>query len=216
MIGHCPICNYKGEFILSKKKDDWHSSDNYACPTCNSRNRHRLIALVLNQIKNVKFKNVLHCSPQKCIKDKLVIMSDNYISIDFPPRETLRSGVTMADRNMDLTELDFPDNYFDLIICSHVIDAIEVMEKAVSEISRVLKSDSKSMALILVPNYEEEKHLRLLNKPEMAHWWKGNLDGYVNMIQHYFETVTTVKYQDVYKHEKYLLANEAIIVCENF
>ena len=49
----------------------------------------------------------------------------------------------------DITSLDFPDGYFDAVICSGVIEYLEDEELAIKEIYRVLKPDG--IAIITVP-----------------------------------------------------------------
>jgi predicted SAM-dependent methyltransferase len=42
---------------------------------------------------------------------------------------------------MDITNIQYPDNSFDIIICSHVLEHVSEDRKAISELRRVLKSD---------------------------------------------------------------------------
>ena len=65
----------------------------------------------------------------------------SYISID------LDSPAAMF--NMDLTNLSFKDNKFDLIICYHVLEHIKKDTKAMKEIYRVLKPNGT--AILQVP-----------------------------------------------------------------
>ena len=50
---------------------------------------------------------------------------------------------------MDITQLSFLDNTFDLIICSHVLEHVKDDSKAIKEMFRVLKS--KGALFIMVP-----------------------------------------------------------------
>lgn len=52
---------------------------------------------------------------------------------------------------VDITDIQFEDNRFDRIICSHVLEHIEDDTKAMSELYRILKPGGK--ALIAVPTY---------------------------------------------------------------
>lgn len=169
IIKECNICGFKGRFNLFRKKDNWHPIDEWQCPKCLSCERHRFI---WNLIEGKKFKNILHISPEKCLKEKLETMG-NYHSIDFPPRESKLSGVAMAQENMDLKATIYPNNTFNLIICNHVLDWIKEDEKAFAELYRILSFDG--MMLISVPIYEGEK-TRLLDKPVNNHWWRCGKD----------------------------------------
>ena len=50
---------------------------------------------------------------------------------------------------MDITDIQYPDNVFDIIYCSHVLEHVPDDRKAMRELSRVLKPDG--FAVIMVP-----------------------------------------------------------------
>jgi SAM-dependent methyltransferase len=50
---------------------------------------------------------------------------------------------------LDITEIDFPDESFDVVYCSHVLEHVPDDRKALAEIRRVLKPDG--WAILLVP-----------------------------------------------------------------
>ena len=54
-----------------------------------------------------------------------------YISGDINP--------LVADRKIDITDINFEDNFFDVIICNHVLEHIEDDRKAMRELLRVLR-----------------------------------------------------------------------------
>ena len=67
---------------------------------------------------------------------------------------------------MSLTKLDFKDNFFDVIICSEVLEHIDNDEKAFSEIARVLK-EQRNLILTIptfskhnIRTYDEFGHVR--------------------------------------------------------
>lgn len=66
---------------------------------------------------------------------------NRYVSVDLDnPHATLR---------MDITQLDFPDESFDFIYCSHVLEHVEDDRKAMCEFARVLRPDG--YALFRIP-----------------------------------------------------------------
>lgn len=74
---------------------------------------------------------------------------------------------------MDGEKLDFPDNFFDLVICSGVLHHLNI-EKAYQELSRVLKPDGKIICdepLAYNPIFQLYRKLtpRLRTKWEMEH-----------------------------------------------
>ena len=50
---------------------------------------------------------------------------------------------------MDITDMQFPSNYFDCVICYHVLEHIPDDQKAMEEIFRVLKPGG--WAILQVP-----------------------------------------------------------------
>ena len=85
-------------------------------------------------------------------------------------------GLSMAD----VTSLPFKDDYFDLVICSEVLEHIPNYQLAICEIVRVLKSDCN--LVVSVPRYWTERvcwflsaeycntkggHVRIFNKQQL-------------------------------------------------
>jgi ubiquinone/menaquinone biosynthesis C-methylase UbiE len=86
-------------------------------------------------------KRMLHVAPEECLVNTL--RSSNvvqYISADLSPRAMLQ---------MDLMETCFPDETFDAIYASHVLEHIVDDRKAMREIFRVLKTGG--WAILQVP-----------------------------------------------------------------
>lgn len=48
-----------------------------------------------------------------------------------------------ADRVEDITHINFPDKYFDYIICNHVLEHIKDEKQAFMELKRCIKEDGK-------------------------------------------------------------------------
>src|SRR5512138_3449569 len=42
----------------------------------------------------------------------------------------------------DVTALEFPDNYFDCVLCAEVLEHVPAVDKAAAEISRVVKHEA--------------------------------------------------------------------------
>jgi ubiquinone/menaquinone biosynthesis C-methylase UbiE len=73
----------------------------------------------------------LHVAPEKNLRKFFEKKYGDYFSID------LRLGV--AKQVMDITHIKYADNFFDLIICSHVLEHVIDDKKAMDEFYRVLK-----------------------------------------------------------------------------
>lgn len=127
---YCPVC----ENVYKKFLTGVGNKINSRCPGCGTAERHRLLWLYLRDkldIQNGKL-NLLDIAPDRAIQNKLKSLTNiNYLSIDLDS--------PIAREKMDLTNLDFDNNKFDVIICYHVLEHIEDDRKAIAEIYRVLK-----------------------------------------------------------------------------
>lgn len=70
-----------------------------------------------------------------------------YINSDLNP--------LVADRKIDITDINFGNDYFDFIICNHVLEHIRDDKKAMSELFRVLKPGGE--AILQVPISKHNK-----------------------------------------------------------
>lgn len=121
--------------------------NNVKCPYCLSLERTRLLWFYLIRELKIKKNNytILHVAPEAGISKKLKeINKSSYYSIDINPLN--------ADIKMDLTNLNFPDNFFDIIICAHVLGHIPDEDKAIKEMFRVLKKTGKTLILTVMGN----------------------------------------------------------------
>lgn len=121
---------------------------NVKCPNCNSTDRSRLLLLYLQlrtDIFNKKTK-VLHISPNAEL-GKILNKNKNI--------EYLCSALYPADFKefdaikLDITNIEFEENQFDLVICNHVLEHVRNDNLALSEIYRILKP--KGFAILQVP-----------------------------------------------------------------
>ena len=151
---YCPCCNKSFSKFLGKG-NTIEFRKNAVCPNCGSLERTRLLYLYLmneTDIFNKDF-NILHIAPEYILKKKL-IHNPNYIDADINP--------LLASKQIDITEIQFPDNKFDFIICSHVLGHIPNESKAISELYRVLKPLGSLLLLSLI----NEKNNRTIEDTE--------------------------------------------------
>jgi predicted SAM-dependent methyltransferase len=84
---------------------------------------------------------MLHVAPEKCLAERFrEILGDNYITAD-------KSRPAMV--KMDVTNIQYSDQSFDAIYCSHVLEHVQNDRKAMREFYRVLKENG--WAILLVP-----------------------------------------------------------------
>lgn len=108
--------------------------ENALCPNCLALERHRLMYLYLKEKTNFfteKLK-VLHVAPEYCFIDRFEKMSNlDYITADIES--------PLAKVRMNIENIQFPDNSFDVIFCNHVLEHVEDFTKATQELHRVLR-----------------------------------------------------------------------------
>lgn len=138
----CPCCG-KGSSKFLRKGNGLEYRENAVCPNCGSLERTRLLYLYFKNETAIFHGSprILHFAPEYILKKKL-IKNPNYKDVDINPN--------FATLKMDITDIQFPDNYFDYIICSHVLGHIPDEKKALNELFRVLKSDGNLFILSLL------------------------------------------------------------------
>jgi len=156
----CSFCNGRFRKLLPiGLKNDISSSIigggyRYAvCPKCHSTDRERLVYWYIVNKKNIfysrKMINLLHIAPEKNLQ-KVFRASDkiNYINGDLNP--------LIADRRIDITDIKFENNFFDFIICNHVLEHVKDDKKAMSELFRVLKPGGEAILQVPISKYNQE------------------------------------------------------------
>lgn len=108
---------------------------NARCPKCGTLERHRLIWLFLKNETNFfndKLK-VLHFAPEPFFLDRFSKLTNlTYFPADLTPLSPLV-------RKINITNIPSEDNFYDCVICCHVLEHIHDDQRAMREIFRVLK-----------------------------------------------------------------------------
>jgi SAM-dependent methyltransferase len=135
----CAICQTKLRVFRAEGKEK------KECPYCLSRPRHRTTWLYFNQRTNLfdgSAKKMLHVAPEPSIATRLQkVAGIDYLSADlFDPAAMVK---------MDITDIQYPDNSFDVIYCSHVLEHVPQDRRAMRELARVLKPGG--WAVLAVP-----------------------------------------------------------------
>lgn len=138
----CPVC---GKPSRSFRSFGAVLREDAQCVHCDALERHRLLWLYLNKRTDLfdgKPKKVLHVAPELCFEPRFrQRLGDSYITADlFNPRAMV---------SMDITDIQYPDESFDVIYCSHVLEHVHDDKKAMREFCRVLKRTG--WAILLVP-----------------------------------------------------------------
>ena len=135
----CPVCEKTFITFLPFGVPPSPLRPNAMCPNCNSLERTRIYWKYLSSKKGFfdLEKNTLHVAPEPKLFEKFSSNKHfNYFPVD---RFTKGYQYPEGTINMDITAMDFPDNHFDFILCSHVLEHIPEDKKAMRELYRVLK-----------------------------------------------------------------------------
>lgn len=127
----CPCC---GRSLWKFDPFGVNLRPNAQCPKCGSLERHRLLWLYFQHRTNLLAGHLkmLHVAPEPVLQKKLSSLSNlDYVSADLDS--------PMAEIKMDITDIEFPDHFFDAILCNHVLEHVMDDRKAMSELFRVLK-----------------------------------------------------------------------------
>ena len=124
------------------------------CPRCYSTDRERLVywyiinkTKILNSSKDIR---LLHVAPEKNLQKILKSFSHiEYISGDL-------NALMNCDIILDITDMNFEDNFFDVIICNHVLEHVKDDRKSMSELFRVLKPGGKAILQVPISKYNKE------------------------------------------------------------
>ena len=147
--------------------------ENAICPYCGSVERTRTLFFYLKNETNILTTNVklLHFAPEYCLMPIFKSAKKlELITADINPN--------YADYKVDITNIPFPDNSFDYIICSHVLGHVFDEKKAIEEMKRVLKKHGTAFIMTLInPDNPEtfenleidtpEKRLQYYSEPDL-------------------------------------------------
>lgn len=138
---HCPICEQDFQKFI----------EGHACPSCGSGKRHRLLYLFLKNETNffTEKLHVLHFAPEYCFHKRFSELPNvSYLSADLDsPRAMVK---------VDMMNIQYPDNEFDVVISSHVLEHVPDDGKAMLELCRVMKKSGWGIHQAPV-NYTREK-----------------------------------------------------------
>ena len=145
----CPVCEHSYSKFLPYGRI---ARPNALCPNCLALERHRLMWLFLRE-KTSFFAaklRVLHIAPEHCFIERFEGLPNlDYITADIES--------PLAKVKMDVHDIPFPDNSFDVVFCNHVLEHVKDDIKACSEFNRVLKPTG--WGILQSPVYNLEKTL---------------------------------------------------------
>lgn len=181
----CPFCNYTSRFFLTSgatfpvlrdlKVIGAGRRKNAICPNCHSIDRERLVYLFLLHCSRIfqdsqKYSRVLHVAPERNLETKLrAVGLEEYTTCD------LHRGD--VDVNYDILDLPLDDHSIDLIICNHVLEHVYDVQRALSELYRVLRPEGRAILQVpispILPGTIEDSEI---TSPEDRAWRFGQSD----------------------------------------
>jgi len=204
----CNICNRNlRQFIIL--------DDEKICPACGSLKRTRRLWNILeNEFLNDSQQRILHFSPSRSIYRKLKNHYPNYTGSDL-------SDDFLSDESFDITNINISDNYYDLIICYHILEHVENDSKAISELHRVLK-DNK-FCLIQTPFkdgeiYEDasitDPEQRNINFGQHDHLRIYSANGLKDRLEKTGFNVEIREFHELPKNKYGFSESEEILICK--
>jgi SAM-dependent methyltransferase len=195
----CPVCGKSSQRFRAVGKE---SRQDAMCVYCGALERHRFVWLYFEKMTDLfdgKEKKMLHIAPERCFQDRLKKhLRDGYITADLlDPRAMVK---------MDITDIQYPDKYFDVIYCSHVLEHVQNDRKALKELHRVLKPNG--WAIINVPitvqetfedplivdplerlrYFGQEDHVRRYGSDYIERLWQAGFEVDVSSVSDMFTT----------------------------
>lgn len=157
---HCPVCGKNFRKFMPYGYGD--VRDNALCPGCMSLERHRLMWLYMTRETDFfrSTPKVLHIAPERCFMKRLgKMLGGDYITADLES--------PLAKVKMDIQDIPFEDNSFDVVLCNHVLEHIEDDRKAMREMFRVMRPGGWGIMLVpLNPQRETTYEDASITSPE--------------------------------------------------
>jgi SAM-dependent methyltransferase len=142
MRRYCPVCRIPSDTF---EEVGIVPREDAKCRWCGARERHRLVWLYFERKTDLfdgRLKNMLHVAPEQAFEHLL----KNHLGSGYLTADLHKSGAMVK---MDITDIDYADETFDVIYCSHVLEHVPDDRRAIRELHRVLKSDG--WAILQVP-----------------------------------------------------------------
>ena len=139
---YCPVCR---SHVRLFKASGVNRRADVRCPVCGCVERFRFMWVFLDHRKDLfqaKHFKMLHFAPERVFRDRYRQMPGvEYTSGDINPDRAMMQ--------MDIAEIQYPDNTFDIIHCSHVLEHVPDDMQAMRQLCRVLKHGG--CAIVSVP-----------------------------------------------------------------
>lgn len=202
----CNCCNKS----FSKFKPFGKSQrSNALCPYCLSLERTRVLKFYFDEEIVDKYPDpvILHFAPERCLLPHFKRLSKQYVSADISDQ--------VADTIVDITNIQYGNDSFDIVICSHVLAHVDDESKAIDEMIRVLRPNGQAIIITTVfdqdTTYEDMSaatpalKLSMLGQDDI---WRKHGRDFISRLQRSHVVVSELDYRnklDLEKVAKYAL-----------
>jgi SAM-dependent methyltransferase len=162
---HCPYCKsnlrklyeFGFDFAVLREKQviGGGRRGDCLCPVCESTDRERLLLLYLENNTTLfeRPTKLLHVAPEPQLRKVI----ERHPNIEYVTGDLNRPDVTTR---IDITNIRFPDDTFDAVICNHVLEHVHDDRRAMTELKRVLKPGGWAVlqvpiSYVLTSTYED-------------------------------------------------------------
>lgn len=162
----CPCCGFFGKFDSYGTRARLGAD----CPSCHSKERHRLFALAMrDRFLSFEKAHVVHFAPEQVIGSLIKgARPASYRSAD------IRPGA--GDLCLDLEAIDLPSGAIDVLVCSHVLEHVDD-KRALSEIARVLRPGGFAVLLVpIIEGWDQTFEDECISTPEARELFFGQND----------------------------------------
>lgn len=162
----CPYCGYNSKDlkivghdlnVLRDKQVIGGGRRAAGCFKCGSRDRERLLyAFIIEELKLPKNTSILHIAPEPKLSG--VILKQNFK--EYICGDLFTEGYQYPEyvKNINVLDIPYEENHFDLLICNHVLEHIPDDQKAMKEILRVLKPGGKAILQVPISKNNMKTH----------------------------------------------------------
>jgi SAM-dependent methyltransferase len=116
--------------------------ERFLCPHCSSIDRERHLRLFLERLRimePIRGGSVLHMAPEGRLREYIESYDFSvYVRGDLSPSDD-------SVQRIDLQQIPFSNETFDLVICNHVLEHVEDPRAALVEMHRVLKPGGRAI-----------------------------------------------------------------------
>lgn len=169
----CNICGWKGNEFEPRFRTKGRLC---VCPSCRSLDRNRHLYYVLSQLDGDSRDHTLSMLDIAPSTDLMKRFREAYLYVAVDVQQFTKDIVPM-----NINRLEFADNYFDRVLCSHVLEHVRDDEGAMAEIFRV--TAPQGVFLCQVPYKDGVPNRSLAETDQHGHVWEYGGDAFAQRLE---------------------------------